>query len=134
METESSILMPPIPPSNVEESKANIPIRIRGLNPAYKPGEFMYVESLNRKMLTTAYQAINLLELWDMIKEDPGESGFAFSSDKRISKIYNKIEELGYGGHSGISFGFTLRTMQLIAKEGEEKYRLDWIRRNTPSL
>jgi hypothetical protein len=135
MATESTVLIPPTPPSNEEERQANIPIRIRGLNPLYKPGEFLYVESSGtRKMMTTAYKAINILELWDFIKKDPGEFGFSFSGDKRISKIYEKIEELGYGGHSGMSFGFTLRTMQSIANEGEENFRLEWLRYNRPRL
>jgi hypothetical protein len=129
MSTESQILLPPTPPSAAEERQANIPIRIRGLNPAYKPGEFLYVNILGtREMLSTAYKAINLLEFWEMIKESPGENGFIFSTDNRVLTIYNKIEALGYSGHSGCSFGFTMRTMQLIAKEGEEKYRLEWIK------
>jgi hypothetical protein len=134
METENPIFIPPTPPSNEEESKANIPIRIRGLNPAYIPGEFMYIEIYGtRQMMTTAYKAINLLELWNFIQGDPGEFGFTFSSDNKVSLIYNKIEELGYSGHSGTSFGFTLRTMQSIAKEGEENYRLKWLRNNRAS-
>jgi hypothetical protein len=31
--------------------------------------------------------------------------------------------ELGYNGHSGSSFGYTMRAMQYIAQNGEEKYK-----------
>jgi hypothetical protein len=34
--------------------------------------------------------------------------------------------ELGYDGHSGCSFGYTMRIMQYIAKYGEEKYKKDY--------
>jgi hypothetical protein len=33
------------------------------------------------------------------------------------------MEELGYDGHSGASFGWTMRTMQYIANHGEKKYK-----------
>ena len=131
MEIESPIL-PPNPPSEEEERQVNIPIRVRGLNSAYKPGEFKYVEfSTTRVMLTSAYQAINLLELWNFIKEDPGNVGFMFSTDNRLSDIYNKIEDLGYHGHSAASFAFTMRAMQFIATEGEEQYRLIYLNNET---
>jgi hypothetical protein len=33
------------------------------------------------------------------------------------------MEQLGYYGHSGSSFGLTMRTMQYIARNGEEKFK-----------
>jgi hypothetical protein len=50
-----------------------------------------------------------------------------FNSDRRMNTIYDKIEELGYTGHSGCSFAFTMRSIQLIAKHGEEKFRRDYL-------
>jgi hypothetical protein len=100
------ILMPPPPP----RSSAN-----------FEPGKFEYVKTRNEKeMLQTAYQAVNMLEFWDFMKQ-PSES-FTFSSDTRVRTIYNKIEEVGYYGHSGFSFGWTMRAMQHIARHGEEAY------------
>jgi len=85
------------------------------------PGEFAYVKDVwTREMLVNAWQAITNTELWDFVKEDI--DSFMFSQDPRVTRIYNKMEELGYGGHSGASFGFTMRTMQFIAKHGEEEY------------
>lgn len=85
-------------------------------------GEFAYVkDQWTREMLVNAWQAINQTELWDFVKEDI--DSFMFSHDPRVTRIYNKMEELGYGGHSGASFGFTMRTMQFIAKHGEEEYK-----------
>lgn len=86
------------------------------------PGEFAYVkDQWTREMLLNAWQAITITELWDFVKEDI--DSFMFSHDPRVTRIYNKMEELGYGGHSGASFGFTMRTMQFIAKHGEEEYK-----------
>jgi len=75
-----------------------------------------------RIMISTAVTAITQLELWDFIK-DFKEKSFMLSEDKRVNKIYNKIEELGYSGHSGGSFGITMRHMEYIAKNGFEKYK-----------
>ena len=103
-----SFLFPPNPPSISEEID-------------YIPGEFEYIHNESDKiMLITAYKAINLLELWSFIKKD--REPFA-TSDPNINKIYNKIEELGYYGHSGMSFLCTLRDIQFIAKYGETKFK-----------
>jgi hypothetical protein len=45
-----------------------------------------------------------------------------WSNDKEVNLIANKIIELGYDGHSGFSFGWTMRQLQYIAINGEEKY------------
>ena len=57
------------------------------------------------------------------MKLNPGKDGYMWSNDKRIDLIYNKIEELGYTGHSGCSFAFIMRDMQFIALEGEKLFR-----------
>jgi len=72
-------------------------------------------------MLQTAWKAINQLELWDFINQEI--ESFAFSNDPRLVQIYNKIEKLGYTGHSGMSFGFTMRAMQTLARRGEEEFK-----------
>ena len=112
--SQQNILLPPSPPNREEEYKNNIPIRIRGLPQDIIPGKFSYIENENiRSMFSTAYEAINWLELWDFIKENTGCNGFMFTSNKNILNIYDKIEELGYMGHSGFSFGYTMRKMQI---------------------
>jgi hypothetical protein len=78
-------------------------------------------------MYETAFNAITQLELWTYMKNFCGES-FMFSKDTEVDHIYNKIVELGYAGHSGCSFGCTMRTMEFIAKHGLdtfEKYYLE---------
>ena len=109
MEEQSSPIMPPEPPV----------IRIK---PNRGTGNFEYISNQQeRKMLSTAFQAITLKETWGFV-ELPIVS-FMCSSDKRVRDIYDKIEELGYHGHSGSSFGLTMRNMQQLAQEGEEAFK-----------
>lgn len=109
MEEQTTPVMPPKPPV----------IRIK---PNRGTGNFDYVQNkYERKMLSTAFQAVNLTETWDFV-EKPIDS-FMCSGDKRVRAIYNKIEELGYHGHSGSSFGLTMRNMQQLAQKGEEAFK-----------
>ena len=89
-------------------------------------GQFEYVQDTHsREMLVNAWQAITSTELWDFVKQDTDT--FMFSSDPRINIIGNKMVELGYGGHSGSSFGWTMRNMQYLARYGEEEFKKDFI-------
>ena len=95
-------ILPPEPPTEIEE-----------LN-----GTFKYIKSISDQiMFSTAYKAITMTETWDYIKKM--ETIFGPDSDR----IYKKIEELGYDGHSGCSFMCTLSEMQFIANHGEKKFK-----------
>lgn len=86
------------------------------------PGQFEYITKIHeREMLMNAFQAITLTETWDFVKQPIGN--FMFNNDPRLGIINNKMEELGYCGHSGASFGFTMRAMQYIAIYGEKKFK-----------
>ena len=99
------ILLPPTPPLH-----------------DFTPGEFEYVTCENTKrMLQTAYKAINFTETWDYIKQDC--DSFMMSTDSQLYAIYHKIEDIGYSCHSGVSFGITMRYMQFIAKHGEKQFK-----------
>jgi hypothetical protein len=79
---------------------------------------FHYLDDKNmRQMFETAYQAITITELWNYMEKD------MFNDDDKLRKIYNKIEELGYNGHSGSSFGYIMRHMQFIAINGIENHK-----------
>ena len=93
-------------------------------------GNFEFVaENNEREMYVTAHRAITQLELWNFMQEDPGPNGFMFSDDNRVTLIGEKIVQLGYAGHSGSSFGFTLRVMQYIARNGYTAYRHQYANR-----
>jgi hypothetical protein len=89
---------------------------------------FDYTDNHSKVMLENAYQAISLTEMWDYMKKDT--ESYTFSSDKEIYIISKKMEELGYYGHSGASFGMTMRNMQFIALHGLEEHKKMWLKNN----
>lgn len=94
-----------------------------------KPTEINFDFITNRHdriMIETAYQAVNQLEMWDCLRKH--SDSFMFSFDPRIERIYYKIEELGYYGHSGGSFGETLQNMKYIASYGFEDFKRDYLK------
>ena len=85
--------------------------------------EFNYniYDSNNRIMLKNAHQAITNAEAWDWMKNFQGQS-FMFSNDAMIDKISKNMVALGYDGHSGGSYGWTMRCMEHLAKNGKEAF------------
>lgn len=97
-------------------------IKKPSLAPVLKDDKFQYInEPFTRMMVSNAWQAINQTDTWDFIAMDI--ETFMFPNDNRAKKIIDKMEELGYTGHSGSSFGLTLRHMQFLFKYGEEKFK-----------
>ena len=128
MSSELNVLPPSPPinetfiinPSNIE-SEQNEDIFIFG--------QFLYVDDANDKeMLQNAWTAITQLDLWDYMKRDT--YSYMMSSDPEINIITKKMEELGYDGHSGSSFGWTMRQMQHIAQHGEDDFMDTYITNN----
>jgi hypothetical protein len=77
----------------------------------------------SRFMLENAYNAITLSEGWDFLRTfNDNQNGFMFSDNPMTGKIMSKMEELGYSGHSGFSFGWTMRNMEFLAKHGKEVF------------
>jgi hypothetical protein len=77
----------------------------------------------SRFMLENAYNAITLSEGWDFLRTfNYNQNGFMFSDNPMTGKIMSKMEELGYSGHSGFSFGWTMRNMEFLAKHGKEVF------------
>jgi hypothetical protein len=91
---------------------------------------FDFIPSDERIMYETAFNSITQLELWDYLKNFDTQS-FMFSNNEEIQRIYNKIEELGYTGHSGSSFGFIMRSMEYIAKNGLTKFEEEYTMQNS---
>ena len=94
-------------------------------------GSYQFVSADFRTMYTTAHAAITQLELWNFIKKDPGQGGFTFNDTEEIKMIYSRIEELGYAGHSGSSFGCIMRSMQYVAKHGYEKFKEEYVKNSS---
>ena len=79
--------------------------------------EFLVYEYDFRTELVNMADAITKLELWDWMKDDnpPKDTGYMFWRHENIDKISNTIVN---NGHSGATFGYALRIMQFIAKNG----------------
>lgn len=79
-------------------------------------------ESYEVQMIQDAYDTIKRLNLWDWFREfepHPNE-GFMFTSEMNIAMIGN---EMNYTGHSGASFGLTMRVVHDIARRGWEDHK-----------
>jgi hypothetical protein len=75
----------------------------------------------SRMMLKNAHQAITLTEYWDYMRTF-SEQSFMFSDSPAVSTIMSKMIQLGYDGHSGGSFGWTMRQMEFLAKNGKQAF------------
>jgi hypothetical protein len=71
-----------------------------------------------QEMLQDAYQAIEKTKMWEYMKKGPS-GGYMFTDDEELRLIHRHLE---YDGHSGSSFAWTMRTMQTLARKGEEKF------------
>ena len=76
-------------------------------------------------MIKSAWDAVEQLEMWSYMRKD--SYSYMLSGDTELIKILAKIEELGYRGHSGSSFCWTMRQIQDIAQNGEAEFRQSWI-------
>jgi hypothetical protein len=120
--TEASEAQEPDPqPAEAQEPDPQ-PAESQEETETFIKGKFLYVKNEDtREMLVNAWNAINQLDLWDYMRCET--YSYMFSGDAEIWVITKKMEELGYDGHSGASFGWTMRQMQYIAQNSEEKYR-----------
>jgi len=110
-----------IPISSFPNIEPNVPTDI------LVPGQFEYVNNNHeREMYVNAWQAITLTENWDFVKADI--ESFMWSENPKIDIISSKMSELGYHGHSGSSFGFIMRKMQYIARNGEKNFKEEYLK------
>lgn len=74
--------------------------------------------------LQKMYDAITELELWDYIRDNPPDknTGYMFSDDSNITRIGNHPKVLA-SGHTGMTFAYSMRIMQMIAKNGFNKFK-----------
>ena len=80
----------------------------------------VYDEDFRPELIDMA-NAISKSELWDWMKNEscPEGQGYMYWGHKNISIIENNLT---YNPHSGASFGYCMRQMQFIAKNGFEEW------------
>jgi len=71
------------------------------------------------EMLQDAEMAIEKADAWEYMKTEPGEGGYMFCNDPQVTEISKNIK---YDGHSGASFGWTMRVMQQLARLGTDEF------------
>ena len=83
------------------------------------------------EMLNDAYQAVNAANKWDFLARSdvPGEGGFMFSRWAELDEISKHMK---YDGHTGGTYGLTMRMMQRIAIVGWDKYAEEEIAARKP--
>ena len=86
-------------------------------------GDFnsLSMDDWERTMLEDAYKAVTKAKRWDFLrrKDVPGPKGFMFSEWPQMKDIDAFME---YGGHSGATYGMTMREMEFIAKNGWDAF------------
>lgn len=88
-------------------------------------GTFDWMTDRNSaECVESAYKAVSLAEGWEFLKTyvPTAGKGFMFSTPPpKLQQINIKISEL-YDGHSGSSYGWTMRQIEDIAKNGWEAW------------
>ncbi len=76
---------------------------------------------LDATMLEDADAAITTCGLWEWMStyNPTAGEGFMFSNHPNLDKISQAMK---YEGHSGASYGWTMRTMQQVARLGWDKF------------
>ena len=88
----------------------------------------------DREMIESAFEAVTSVPGgWDFLSTyDPGDGGFMFSTPPpKMEEINTAVNRL-YGGHSGASYGCTMRVIQYIAKHGWDTYARDSLKKYGP--
>ena len=77
----------------------------------------------SKVMVQAGIDAVTGAEMWSWMAEyEPEEgNGFMYSDHPNLDKINDRMNRL-YGGHSGSSYGWTMRQLQYIAKNGFDAY------------
>lgn len=77
-----------------------------------------------RDMIKNGYDAVCACEAWDWLRDltDYSFSGQNYDDSSLMYKIANKMEELGYTGHSGYTMHFTFSALGFLAKYGKDRF------------
>jgi hypothetical protein len=90
-------------------------------------GDFSFIKSAPRRlMFEDAFQVLESIpNAWTYLSQSnvpDHQTGFMFSSDAFLKEIGNQIDKDGKIGHSGSSYGATMRVMEFIAKHGWDAF------------
>jgi len=93
----------------------------------YGNGEFDFVrDKFTKEFLKSAHRAISLCELWDWMRiyEPQADRGFMWSKTPELDRLNQQMfKDPINSEHSGSSYGFIMRQMEYIAKNGYENLK-----------
>lgn len=102
----------------------------------YGDGTFDFIPPENSvAYYRNAHWAITQTKMWDWLHSFSvsDKEGFMFCSHPNLKIIEEKMYEQDVAhGHSGASFGFTMRQMEYIAIHGYDAFRQVWIEKHQP--
>ncbi len=100
------------------------------------PFDTLNLPKMEREMIETGVQAVSAVEGgWEYLRAytPPGDQGFMFSPSTGKRKEIDAEIEKRYPGHSGASYGRTMRTLEFIAKQGWDMFAKEMLDRYGPS-
>ena len=90
-------------------------------------GEFEFSDEHSRDFFKSAHQTLSRCELWNWLRNFEPQEGRGFMFAEGVPELERINEELFKdpvnGGHSGASYGITMRNMEYIAKNGYSVYK-----------
>ena len=88
---------------------------------------FEFADNWSRTYFKSAHQAISRCELWNFLRNFEPEDGKGFMFTRDVPELDRLNEEMSKdpvnGGHSGASYGCTMRNMEFIAKHGYQAFK-----------
>jgi hypothetical protein len=90
---------------------------------------FDFINDLqSRAFFVSAFKAITICELWPWFNDFDSSNNFMFSTGAEIDLLRAELNKDPINNfHSGASYGFVLRQMEYIAKNGYEKYKIEYL-------
>lgn len=88
--------------------------------------ESMVRDGMRAIIRTNDKLQVREIEVWDYLSKfsPPVDKGFMFCNNEIVSIVGNEMEI----GHSGSSMGWTMRELELIAKQGLTMHRSKYVR------
>jgi hypothetical protein len=93
--------------------------------PSFGNFDALNLPKWDREMIQSGFEAVQSVEGgWEFLKtyDPPADQGFMFSAPPPKQQEIDEEISKRYGGHSGASYGCTMRVLQSIAKYGWAHY------------
>lgn len=119
-----------INPLNNNNNNENIVNDYFGIDECAVNGGFEFADNWSRPYYKSAHQAISRCELWNWLQTYKPEEGRGFMFATNVPELDRLNEEMEKdpvnGGHSGASYGCTMRSMEFIAKNGYQAFKKEF--------